>query len=166
MRLLWEVADFLRDAGRQMRFGERSRAPLHLLRVEWQEASAKCDWLMRPQDVWDAALSRAERDRNASQQALADAIAMRELVLDSFPAVDCATLQAFRREAGQPAELFITGAVSRDDPYVERVSSLAMRAKLYGFHFDLEDGVLRPLRLREFLGPEARKEVYFDQMTL
>ena len=34
MRQLWEVADFVRKMRREMRFGEISRAPLQLLRVE------------------------------------------------------------------------------------------------------------------------------------
>jgi hypothetical protein len=40
----------------------------------------------------------------------------------------------------------IQGAVSREAPVVHRVSSLVMRAKLYGLCFCFEDGFLRPLR--------------------
>ena len=39
MRQLWEVADFVRKMRRQMRFGELSRAPLKLLRMELRNAT-------------------------------------------------------------------------------------------------------------------------------
>ena len=51
MRPLWEVADFVRSMRRQMRFGEFSRSPLRLLRVELREDTAECDWILRPPDI-------------------------------------------------------------------------------------------------------------------
>jgi hypothetical protein len=54
MRQLWEVADFVRTVRREMRFGELSRAPLRLLRLELREDAMECDWVARPPDVWDA----------------------------------------------------------------------------------------------------------------
>ena len=58
MRPLWEVADFVRSIRRQMRFGELSRAPLQLLRVEFARtcATVECDWIARPADTWDSNL--------------------------------------------------------------------------------------------------------------
>ena len=147
MRQLWEVADFVRKMRRQMRFGEFSRAPCELLRVGVaQDAAVECDWMARPPDAWDSSLRRQERDRNESLQALADAIAMRNLVFDAFPKIECAVLRAFRQPAREPPEMIVLGTVSREIPDVHRVSSLAMRAKLYGFCFSLEDGFLRPLQ--------------------
>jgi hypothetical protein len=147
MRPLWELADLVREVRRRLRYGELSRAPLRLLRVEWREASAECDWIARTADAWDADLKRLERERNESRQALADAIAVRHLIFDAFPAVDCALLRAFRQPAREPPEPILLGSVSREVPSVNRVSSLVMRAKLYGFCFSLEDGVLKPLQI-------------------
>ena len=149
MQQLWEVADFVRKMRRQMRFGELSRAPLGLLRTELRNAAAECDWVARPPDAWDGSLRRAERVRNESLQALADAIAMRNLVFDAFSKIDCAVLRAFRQAAREPPEMILLGTVSREIPEVHRVSSLAMRAKLFGFCFILEDGFLRPLQVGE-----------------
>jgi hypothetical protein len=146
MRQLWEVADFVRSMRRQMRFAEISRAPLRLLRVELRDDTAECDWMSRPPDVWDGSLRRAVRDRNESLQALLDAIAIRNLVFDALPNINCAVLRAFRQPAREPPELMILGTVSREAPAVHRVSSLVMRAKLYGFCFCIEDRFLRPLQ--------------------
>src|SRR5712691_2472383 len=149
MRQLWEVADFVRSMRRQMRFGEISRSPLRLLRVELRNDTLECDWITRPPDVWDSSLRRPDRDRNESQQVLLDAIAVRNLVFDALPKIDCAVLRAFRQPAREPPEMILLGTVSREMPEVHRVSSLVMRAKLYGFCFSLEDGFLRPLQVRD-----------------
>ncbi len=132
-----------------MRFGEISRAPLRLLRVEWRNETLECDWVTRPPDVWDSSLRRSDRDRNESLQILVDAIAIRNLVFDVLPEIDCAVLRAFRQPAREPPEIILLGTVSREMPEVQRVSSLAMRAKLYGFCFILEDGFLRSLQVGE-----------------
>jgi hypothetical protein len=147
MQQLWEVADFVRAMRRQMRFGELSRAPLHLLRVELREDAAECDWILRPPDIWDDSLRRPTRDRNESLQALTDSISVRNLLFNALPKIDCAVLRAFRQPAREPPEMVILGTVSREMPAVHRVSSLVMRAKLYGFCFCLEDGLLRPLQV-------------------
>jgi hypothetical protein len=157
----------MRVMRRQMRFGEFSRAPLRLLRLEWRGDSLECDWVARPQDVWDASLRRAERDHNVSLQALADAMAVRDLVFDVFPDIASAKLRGFRQEVREPPALIVSGAVGREAPYVLKVSSLVMRAKLYGFQFDLEGGALRPLRIRGFGSTsDVCDEVQFDQVTL
>jgi hypothetical protein len=149
MRQLWEVADFVRAIRTEMRFGEISRAPLRVLRVEWRADTLECDWITRPSDPWDSSLRRAERDRNESQQVLLDAIAIRNLVFDAVPKIDCAVLRGFRQAAREPPEMILLGTVSREVPEVHRVSSLAMRAKLFGFCFILEDGLLRPLQVAD-----------------
>jgi len=154
MRQLWEVADFVRNLRRQMRFGEFSRAPLRLLRMEVREDLAECDWMARPPDEWDESFRRSERDRNESLQALADAITVRNMLFDALPNVVSAVLRGFRQPAREPPELIVLGMVSREAPAVHRVSSLAMRAKLYGFCFCVEDGYLRPLQQIEDQGYE------------
>ncbi len=149
MRQLWEVADFVRKMRRELRFGDLSRAPLKLLRFELRADVADCDWMARPPDPWDSSLGRAQRDQNESLQALEDAIAVRNLIFDSFPKIDCAVLRAFRQPAREPPEIIILGTVSRVMPETNRVSSLVMRAKLFGFCFSLEDGQLRPLQVSD-----------------
>ena len=149
MRRLWEVADFVRSIRRQMRFGEISRSPLRLLRVELHNDTLECDWIARPPGVWDSSLRRPERDRNESKQALVDAIALRNLVFDALPKIDCAVPRAFRQPAREPPEMIRLGTVSREVPEVHRVSSLVMHAKLYGFCFISEDGFLRPMQVVE-----------------
>jgi hypothetical protein len=149
MRQLWEVADFVREVRRRMRFGEFSRAPLRLLRLELRGNSVECDWAARPADAWDADLRRPIRDRNESLQALADAITMRDLLFDALPDVECGVLRAFRQSSPEPPELIILCTVHKEAPYVVRVDSIVMRAKLYGFCFSLEESFLRPLQLEQ-----------------
>jgi hypothetical protein len=159
---LWSLADFIRTVRRQMRFGELSRAPLRLVRVELRDSLAECDWLIRPPDAWDADLNRQVRDRHVSLQALADAIATRNMLFEALPGVESAVLRAFRQPAREPPEMVILGTVSREAPAVHRVSSLLMRAKLYGFCFCYEDGFLRPLQQMN----EQSEELTAQSMTL
>ena len=150
MRLMFEAANFVRSLQLQMRFGEMSRAPLQLLRLELHGEFAECDWMARPADIWDADLPPLVRDRNASSQALLDAIALRELLFGAMSGVRSADFRVFRQSAGEPPELIITGTVSRETEQVSRyVASPAMRAKLWGFHFCLEGGVLEQMQVQE-----------------
>ena len=72
-----------------------------------------------------------------------------DLVFSALPGVDTAALRASRPSAArEPPEIVIARSVSREAP-VTRLSSLVMRAKLYGFQFDLNDGALQRLRLQE-----------------
>ena len=112
--------------------------------VQLEGETAEYDWIARPPDPWDAALPGRERDRNASLQALLDAMALREMLFCVLPGIRSAEFRAFRQSAREPPRVVIAGTVTREAPAVLRVPSPAMRAKLYGFHFCLDDGVLRP----------------------
>ena len=145
MRLLWGIADFVRAIRREMRFGELSRAPLRLLRFDWRGNAAECDWMARPADEWDMDLPRHVIDGAVSEQALRDAIAVRELLFHALPGVDTASLRAFRESAGGTQHLIVTGTVNRGEEVPRNVASTAMRAKLLGFQFWLEGGILEDL---------------------
>jgi hypothetical protein len=84
------------------------------------------------------------------------------MLFDALPGVDSAVLRAFRQPAREPPELMILGTVSREAPAVHRVSSLLMRAKLYGFCFCYEDGFLRPLQQLN----DQSEELTAQSMTL
>ena len=165
MNPFWEVADFIRGLGREMRFGDLSRAPLRLLRLELRGEALACDWMARPPDIWDADLRQPVRDRNESRQALADAIAVRDLAFDTLPDLHMAVLRAFRSAAREPPQLIISGVATREAPPMFRVSSLAMRAKLYGFQFEMEDGILQAFRGKGDAIFELMNEVQFQETT-
>jgi hypothetical protein len=149
MKPLWQAADLVRRMRRRLRFGGLSRAPLRLLRLELRDATAECEWMARPPDSWDADLPASEAQRNQTLQALQDALAVRELIFDALSEIRTAKFRVYRLSAMGSAELIITGEVSREDQGPFRVSSVVMRAKLCGFHFSLEDGVLEPLHIKE-----------------
>jgi hypothetical protein len=149
MRLLWNFADFGRAVRRQMRFGNLSRAPIRILRLEWQADFVECDWLARTADQWDMDLPRQVSDENVSLQALQDAIALRELLFAELPEVQTANLRAYRQAAGGRPELIITGTVNRDEKIPRQIVSPAMRAKLLGFQFWFTDGSLAALESEE-----------------
>lgn len=130
-----------------MKYGELSRSPLRLLRVQWTGENAECDWMARPPDTWDASLPKAVRQQHASVQALKDGMTLREVLFSALPGVPNAVLRAFRQSAREPPQLIIIGAVTREVPAenMRRVASVTMRAKLYGFKFWMDDGVLVPL---------------------
>ena len=149
MWLLWGIADFGRAIHRQMRFGELSRAPLRLLRLHWRMDVVECDWLARATDEWDRDLPLPVGDGNVSEQALRDAIAVRELLFDALRGVDTASLRVFRQSATGAHDLIIAGTVTRGEEVPRNVLSTAMRAKLLGFQFWLEDGILGALQTEE-----------------
>jgi hypothetical protein len=151
MKALWQVADFMRGLHREMRFGELSRAPLRLLRFELRGEVAECDWMARPPDVWDASLGCRMREHTASEQALRDAIRVRDLVFAVLPDVESAMLRAFRPSAArEPPELIIIGAVHRGDADVYGGTSLVMHAKLSGLRFCLDGERLESMPFEEF----------------
>jgi hypothetical protein len=148
MRALWEAADFVRRVRRQLRFGELSRAPLRLLRLELRGEFAECEWMARGPDPWDAHLAPSIAQRNQTFQALRDAIAVRELMFNMISELQSAKLRVYRQSASA-TDLIITGLVTREDRPPLRVSSIVMQAKLCGLHFTLEDGVLGALPMKE-----------------
>jgi hypothetical protein len=142
MKQIWEAADFVRNVHRQLRFGELSRSPLKLLRLELRAAIAECEWVARPADPWDSYLPPGVGERNASLQALEDSLAVRNLLFSSMPGVASAVFRVYRQVEPEHSELIITGTVTREDQAAANVCSLAMRAKLCGLRFWLADGVL------------------------
>jgi hypothetical protein len=142
MKPLWEAADFLTRMRRRLRFGELSRAPLQLLRLELRGEQAECEWIARPADPFDADLPPGVGDRHASLQALEDSLTIRNLLFSIFPRISKAVFRVYRQVEADHAELIITGTVSREDHIVAKTCSLTMRAQLYGLRFWLSDGVL------------------------
>jgi hypothetical protein len=142
MRVLTEIANFLRRTRRQLRSGELSREPLQLLRVEWQGDLLECDWLMRPLDPWDKYLPPELATENQTLQALRDALKLRAIIFRSFPAVGLAQLRMFRVDKNHQLELIMTGSVNRWDEEFHRVPSVMMRARMCGFRFTVIDGAM------------------------
>lgn len=145
MNELLDAMEFLGTARRRMRFGAFSREPLKLLRLEWKEDLVECDWLMRPPDPWDKFLPLTLVEKHQTLQALRDALKLRDIVFKAFPKVTKADLSMFRIDSDQRHELMMTGTVTRSNEVLQRVPSVAMRAKLCGFRFTLDQGVLESL---------------------
>jgi hypothetical protein len=99
MKWVWAASELLKKLRFQLRFGELSRAPLKLLRLEVREGSAECEWLARANDPWDPDLPVAVRVENQTSQALRDALTIRQLLFDSLPEVHYASLKVYRRTA-------------------------------------------------------------------
>ncbi|HWF38662.1 MAG TPA: hypothetical protein VG322_09090 [Candidatus Acidoferrales bacterium] len=86
-----------------------------------------------------------EREQKASVQALEDAMKLRDMLFGLILEVRVAVLRVFRQSAREPPRLIIAGTVTRQLPAIRRVKSTVTRAKLYGFKFWMNDGVLAPL---------------------
>src|SRR6266849_2702735 len=97
MKPLWEAADFVRRVRRQLRFGELSRAPLQLLRLELRGEIAECEWFARPPDPWDADLPAGMAERNQTLQALRDAMRIREFIFEMLSEVRSAKFRVYRQ---------------------------------------------------------------------
>jgi hypothetical protein len=150
MRNLCEIGDFVRRMRAHTRFGDLSRARLKLLRFEVRGDECECNLLARPADPWDAGLPAAVAERNISAQALKDALSVRALLFQILPDLSKAVLRIYRR-SGESLELIITGVVRRDEEAPATVRSIAMRAKLCGLKFWLDDGILESLQPEECL---------------
>jgi hypothetical protein len=142
MRPILDAMEFLHAIRIQMRFGELSRLPIRVRRIEISEDCAECDWIMRPPDPWDRWLPTRRQQEQLTEQALLDALKIRELVFRGFPQVQRAGLRMYREHAGAADELMMIGDVERETHRFREVASLVMRAKLYGFRFSLTGGVL------------------------
>lgn len=128
-----------------MRYGDLSRNPLQLLRLEWKKDWAECDWLMRPADPWDRELPAHVVEEHETLQALRDALGLRNLIFESFAELSRAELRMFRAKGNRQPELVMTGSLQRSDEVLTRVGSIAMQAKLCGFRFSLAEGVLESM---------------------
>ena len=82
---------------------------------------------------------------------LEDAIRVRAMLFSLLDGVHVAELQAFRTLPNDGRELVLVGTVFRDDKLPARNTSLAMQAKLLGFHFTVADGYL--IRLGDHTDP-------------
>ena len=120
---------------------------LKLLRLELRGDKAECDWMTRTPDEGDSAFPRLMQDQQASLQALHDAIGMREMLFCAIPDVNSAELRTYSQSAREPPYMIIRGTVTREPPAanVKRMTSLVMRAKVYGFKFWMDNGALAPL---------------------
>jgi hypothetical protein len=146
---LYEASDFIRRIRIRARFGKFSRAPLEPLRLVVHGAFAECSWLSRAADEWDQDLPRPMRERNATTQALADALSVRVFLFSALPAVASAHFRVYRQNDGGQRDLIIAGTVTRGDPNHAGVQSLAMKVKLCGLQFRLNDGALLSLQSEE-----------------
>jgi hypothetical protein len=146
------VSHFLRDLRTNLRFGHLSRSPLRLIHFELWHNAALCDWIARDQDPWDADLAREIGRRHAALQALKDAIDIRSLLFAALPDLATARLRVYRKSSNLTRELIITGNVRRHESAFRGVHSMAMRAKLVGFRFCLENGVLSRLSRDDHFG--------------
>jgi hypothetical protein len=147
IKQLCDIRDTVFRLQIQLRFGRLSRAPLRILRLEWRGDHANCDWVARAQDAWDDDLPERVGRSNASLQALEDAIQVRDLLFFTLRDISRATLRVYRESSDGSLELIITGTVTRSERFLYRVHSLAMRAKLYGFQFFLNEGDLMAFQI-------------------
>jgi len=150
-----DVGLFARGLRVQMRFGELTRAPLRMIRFELNSNEARCDWVARAADPWDADLPIDIGRRHASLQALQDALDVRQLLFEVLPDLNVAHLRIYRESSNRSREMIISGQVHRNTPSFRRVRSTAMRAKLLGFRFSLEDEILCGRALEEPRGLPA-----------
>jgi hypothetical protein len=149
VKQLRQLGEFVRQIRTRMRLGDLTRERLSLLRMELKGRTAECECLARLPDPWDADLPGHVGARHASIQALKDAVAIRGMLFRTFPEVFSAEIRVYRRAPVDRLELIVAGSVSRDQRVPAAVRSLAMRAKLLGFNFWLDEGVLESLQPEE-----------------
>jgi hypothetical protein len=148
MKPILDTIEFFHMMRNQMRFGEFSRLPIRLHRFQVEAESAECDWFMRTADPWDVHLPGWLQQQHQTEQALQDALRIRELIFRGFPQVQTASLRMYREAEDAAAELMMIGDVEREACGMRSVVSLVMRAQLYGFRFSMTGGVLEQMGSR------------------
>lgn len=138
----FNAGQFIRGLGFQMRFGEISRAPLRLLRLQILPRTVECNWLARSADPWDTDLKPSVQQRLVLLQTLRDAINVRELLFASFPHVDTAYIRVYRESPDYVQEMIIKGCLHRNDNSSCNLHSLVMRARVLGFCFELQGNIM------------------------
>lgn len=146
------ASHFLSRLRMQLRYGELSRAPLTLLRLQLTGDTLECDWLARRPDPWDCDLPEHMQNRHASLQTLRDAMDVRSILFRAFPAIDSATLKIYRSGQTGKQELIVTGCAQRNDNSSRWIHSLVVRARNLGFRFRLENETLSTM-------PEPEPEI-------
>lgn len=149
IKQLCDIRDVVLRLRVQLRYGRLSRAPLRLLRLEWRSDRVDCDWIARRYDEFDEDLPGRVAAGNESLQALEDAIVVRELLFTTLHDVSSARFRVYREGGDSSRELIIAGTVTRSERFLYRVQSLAMRAKLCGFEFFLDEGRLMPFQVED-----------------
>lgn len=144
LRIL-EVRRFLGDLRWQMRYGELSRAPLQLLRFEIAAETAECEWVARRPDLWDGDISRNQRAKHSSQQAIFDAMNVRRFLFAAFPELETVHINVFRVSDDCAPERIIAGIIHRSDQSARGIHSVVMRARVLGFRFKMTDNILEKL---------------------
>jgi hypothetical protein len=143
---LLEISNFIRTFRVKTRFGRWSREPLQLIRLEWDRQSVVCEWLARRNDSFDQGLPKSLVERNESTQALEDALTVRDLLFALLPDISSIDLRVYRQSPSHSLDLVIAGTATREDRDL-KTRSLAMRVKLCGLHFMLDDGRLVAMRV-------------------
>ena len=139
---LCDAGLFLRQLRMQLRFGELTRRLFGFFIFKFTDSIAECDWVARQQDPWDAVSIR----RHWSTPRFATGIKG----CDRHPLVALCHSAGYRlwlvcasiANSSHPREVIIIGDVRRRDSTFRSVHSIAMRAKLIGFRFSMEDGML------------------------
>lgn len=149
MKQLCDLRNAITSLRVQLRFGKLSRSPLRLVRLEWRGGHVDCDWIARAQDEWDEGLPKHVGEGNAALQALEDAIVVRDVLFYALHDISSATFRVYRGTANEPQELIITGTVTRPEPFRWDIHSLAMRAKMCGLQFCLDEGKLVAIQAEE-----------------
>jgi hypothetical protein len=103
----------------------------------------------RDPDPWDSTLPGIVGKRHASLQALKDAIETRALIFATVPEAEYVLIRLYRRSTQNALETVVFGYLRRQQGAFRHIHSLAMRAKLLGFRFRLEDEILHPLRTED-----------------
>jgi len=109
MRWIFAAAEFIRTFRRQLRFGDRSRLPLKLVRLELREGYAECEWIARRDDPWDVDVAPVVREQSETWQTLRDALSVREVLFASIPQLQVAMLKVYRQRETCDPELIIAG---------------------------------------------------------
>lgn len=139
---LCDIRCFFLRTRMKLRFGRLSRAPLKMIRLEISPEGVECDYLARAIDPWDVGLPGRVVQRHFSLQVLRDAIDLRALLFQAIPDIDDARLRIYREVEPGQRELIVVGSTHRNDHGSFGLHSLAMRAKVLGFRFRMEEEFL------------------------